>query len=101
MLKFEGCCVLCGESDKLVLEKHHWIGRSNAKEIKFINIKETVLLCLNCHRKITNTVNRLPPKVRKENKEAYINSTMGAMLELYGKYLKEKGLKHGDRIESI
>jgi len=86
---------MCGISDNrvLILDKHHLLGRANSKE--------WVYLCLNCHRILTTSQNSMAPKIRRKNadeedKRAYIDTTMGAALELFGKYLKERGLKHGN-----
>lgn len=92
------CCAICGEQDTRVLkERHHLFGVSNSPE--------TLLLCLNCHRKITEAQNSLAPSFRSRNasekdKRAYLDVTIGAALELFGKYLKERGL-HGNRSASL
>ncbi len=39
-------CAFCGESDPRCIEEHHIYGRANSDE--------TVFVCLNCHRKITD-----------------------------------------------
>ena len=93
------CCAFCGEQDTRVLkERHHLLGVANSPE--------TLLICLNCHRKITETQNSVAPYVRsrnasEEDRRAYVDVTIGAALELFGKYLKERGLKHGNRNKSL
>jgi len=84
----------CGEDDPSVLkEEHHLFGRANASE--------TILLCHNCHDKITHVQNKLPPKARSkgakpEDKQAYEDVTTGRYLEIVGKRLQKRGLdKYG------
>jgi 5-methylcytosine-specific restriction endonuclease McrA len=38
-------CVVCGESDPRVLEKHHIAGRKHSEDLSII--------CSNCHRKLS------------------------------------------------
>lgn len=40
------CCVICGETDWRVLERHHLAGRAHDKT--------TVIVCRNCHRKLSD-----------------------------------------------
>jgi hypothetical protein len=47
-------CVCCGEKDPFCLELHHIAGRQNHDEV--------VIVCRNCHRKLTNEQHdRAPP----------------------------------------
>jgi len=96
--KYAGCCcAICAEDDPRVLrEHHHLFGKASSPE--------TLLICFNCHAKITQTLNQLSPKVRSAkntDKRAYIDVTVGVALELFGKYMKERGLKYGDRSKGI
>jgi nitrate/TMAO reductase-like tetraheme cytochrome c subunit len=53
-------CVICSEDDPRVLkEYHHVFGKSNSSE--------KILLCHNCHDKITHKQNEFPPFARKKN----------------------------------
>jgi hypothetical protein len=78
-------CAICGEDDPRVLkEYHHIFGRAN--------ISETILLCHNCHDKITKTQNEFPPFARKKNapevpKIAFIIRSIGTLLKLIGEQL--------------
>ncbi len=75
-------CSICPEDDPRVLkEYHHIFGRSRA---------ETILLCHNCHDKITKRQNEFPPFARKKIaspklKRAYTNRSIGSLLEVIGK----------------
>lgn len=88
-MRTEGKCTQCGEDDPTVLkELHHIFGRANSPE--------TMLLCHNCHDKITYAQNKLPPKARSKNakpedKGAYEDVTTGRYLELVGKRLQKRG----------
>jgi hypothetical protein len=82
------CCFVCGETNAAVLEKHHLEGRNNSDRL--------ILLCKNCHAVITAEQNKLPPKVRSaraspEQKLAFSLITLGALRELSGKKMKERG----------
>jgi hypothetical protein len=77
-------CAICGEDDTRVLKQyHHVFGK------KFD--KEKILLCHNCHDKITHEQNKLPPKVRKAKSEifliVFVLRSVGALLEVIGKNL--------------
>lgn len=50
------CCIICGEGDPRAIESHHIYGR--------IIPNDKVSLCINCHRKITDEQNKLPPDKR-------------------------------------
>lgn len=78
----KGVCSICGENDPRVLkEYHHIFGKSIGKE--------KILLCHNCHDKITYEQNKFPPKIRKSlsniSKIVFSLKTQGALLELIGK----------------
>jgi hypothetical protein len=94
----KGCCCCCSEDNPAVLkEYHHLLGRSHP---------ETLLVCFNCHRKITASQQKLAPKLRsnkvsEDDRRAYMDVTIGAALELFGKYLKERGLKYGNRSTGV
>jgi hypothetical protein len=45
-------CVLCGETDARCLEAHHIYGRANSEE--------KVIVCRNCHRKLSDRQQDLP-----------------------------------------
>lgn len=78
-------CIICGEDDpRVVKERHHVFGRNNSQE--------TVLLCHNCHDKITATQNKFPPSARKKTasaslKRAYAMRSSGEMLKVIGEHL--------------
>jgi hypothetical protein len=81
-------CYSCGEDDPRVLEKHHIFGRNNSDELVF--------QCKNCHAKITDEQNRITPNARSKNaspqeRRGFILVTVGSLLELIGKYLKNIG----------
>jgi hypothetical protein len=40
-----GCCIICYESNPLILEQHHIAGKHNSSA--------TITLCPNCHRKLS------------------------------------------------
>jgi ferredoxin len=81
-------CAICGEDGQSVLEEHHIYGRNNSDE--------TTLLCKNCHAKITEEQNKISPLSRSKNalpdeQRGYLLVTVGSLLELMGKYLKNLG----------
>ena len=79
----KGLCYVCGEDDPKVLkEYHHIFGR--------ILGEETILLCHNCHDKITHDQNGLAPKERKQPKCFFLVS-IGSLLILIGKELMKYG----------
>lgn len=87
----ERCC-LCPEDDPRVTKEYHHIFGKN-------NNSETILLCHNCHDKITKTQNKFPPFARKKNapkllKIAYAIRSVGALREVEGKQL----IKFSDEI---
>jgi hypothetical protein len=92
---FKGrACALCGEDDpRILMEAHHVFGRGNSPEI--------IIVCHNCHDKITHDQNLFPPKARskkadQEDKRDFEDVSIGSLLELTGKRLKRRGLgKHG------
>ncbi len=49
------CCVVCGEDHPACLEKHHIAGQAFSDEI--------VVICCNCHRKVTLNQNQHPVRV--------------------------------------
>jgi len=70
------CCNLCAEDDPAVVkEYHHIFGKANSDEI--------ILLCFNCHAKITARQNRLPKNIRKcsnsRSKRAFKLCSMSAL----------------------
>jgi len=83
--KIKSMCHLCGEDNPEVLSKaesHHIWGRANSDL--------QVLLCLNCHNKITRKQNKFPPSARSKNASflenvAYRLGSQGIYLELIGK----------------
>ena len=56
--EYRPACI-CGEDDPLVLEKHHSFGKAYSDDL--------VLLCKNCHTKITAGQNLVAPKARSKN----------------------------------
>ena len=88
-------CTLCGEADPRVLkEEHHIFGRGNGPE--------TIIVCHNCHDKITHDQNLFSPKTRSKkaniaDKEAFEDVSVGSLLELTGKRLKTRGNKQRDK----
>jgi len=92
----EGRCAICGEDDpRILMEAHHVFGKSNSPE--------TIIICHNCHDKITHDQNMFPPKARSKkapmvDKIRFEDVSTGSLLELIGKKLKKRGLgKHGHR----
>lgn len=84
------CCFACGETNADVLEKHHLEGRNNSDRL--------IALCKNCHAVITAEQNKLPPiarsaKASPEQKQAFSLITLGALRELSGKKMKERGFE--------
>jgi len=83
-------CFGCGEDDYRILskfEKHHIFSKSNSDE--------TILLCLNCHGKITSKQNSISPHKRK-NKIPFLLLSQGELLKIIGENqikiaLKENG----------
>ena len=74
-------CFICGEDDPRILRKcedHHIFGK--------FNLDFTILLCPNCHAKITATQNSIAPK--KRTKFASRNEKIGFMLVSYGKLME-------------
>jgi len=72
-------CFLCGEDDSRILkrfEKHHIFTK--------INSNETILLCPNCHGKITSRQNSISPQKRK-NKLAFQLLGQGELFIIIGK----------------
>ena len=85
-----GKCVACGEDDSRVLKEwHHVFSKAVGKE--------TILLCHNCHDKITHDQNAFPPSIRKHNTIAYYLRTQGSLLELIGKKQKELSMKESKK----
>lgn len=80
-------CFICDESDEkiLILEKHHIYGKKYSKE--------TVWLCLNCHKRITDEQNKLPVRVRKsysrQDKDTVAIASIGALMKRMGYELLE------------
>jgi len=74
-------CAICGEDDPRVLKEHHHpFGKGSTKE--------KILLCHNCHDKITKIQNKLPPFARKKTapkilKRAYALMTFASLLGVY------------------
>ena len=73
----ERICAICDEDDPRVLkEEHHIFGRMNSPE--------TIVLCRNCHDKVSAEQNELAPIDRKANKDpikkmVYKLRSMGAL----------------------
>jgi hypothetical protein len=81
-------CSVCGEDDPTVIEFHHPFGRNNSDEI--------IPVCKNCHAKITKNQNKISPlsrskKALPQEKRGYLLVTVGSLLELIGKTLKDLG----------
>jgi hypothetical protein len=76
---------------------HHIFGRANGSDISDI-----VVLCGNCHDRISSSQNLLPPKTRrkgasKRDKSRFMLVSMGSLLELIGTRIKKMGLEsYGD-----
>lgn len=49
-------CLRCPESDPIVLERHHLAGKA-------YDPHSTVILCRNCHRKVSDLQKDHPPKI--------------------------------------
>jgi len=81
-------CFLCGEEDIRLLEKHHIFSRINSPEI--------LLLCKNCHYKITHGQNKINPKRRNKlminsEKEKYACLSVGILFQEIGNIIKTTG----------
>ena len=81
-------CSVCGVEIPSCIEQHHIFGRNNAND--------TTPLCLNCHAVITQDQNKVSPKLRSssaspQQKRGYLLITVGSLLELIGKTLKNLG----------
>lgn len=81
-------CELCGENDSRLLERHHIFGRNFSPEI--------MLLCKNCHYKITHGQNKISPKKRSkdaspEHSEQFALISVGALLQEIGKTIEKSG----------
>jgi 5-methylcytosine-specific restriction endonuclease McrA len=83
-------CAICGEDDpRILMEAHHVFGRANGKEV--------LILCKNCHSKVTLTQDLLPPKKRSKHaneadRRSFEDASIGSLLELIGEKLKKRGL---------
>jgi len=77
-------CAICGEDDSRVLKQYHHVFGKNFG-------KEKILLCHNCHDKITYEQNKLQPKVRKAKSGifliVFVLRSVGALLEVIGRNL--------------
>ena len=78
-------CVSCGEVHPAILKKldaHHIFGKMYSGE--------TILLCPNCHAKITYEQNKISPKKRKgaTKKDALLFAlrTCGATIQVIGEH---------------
>jgi hypothetical protein len=83
-------CVVCGEANPILLEKHHLYGRKISDELAW--------LCKNCHYSVSYHQNRLPRSVRdtpnsESERLAFILVTNGALLERQGAYIRQIGEK--------
>ena len=81
-------CSVCGIEIPSGIEQHHIFGRNNADD--------TAPFCLNCHAVVTQEQNKVSPKLRSssastQQKRGYLLVTVGALLELIGKTLKNLG----------
>ena len=85
-----GRCAVCGEDDaRIVKQYHHVFGRANSTD--------TIILCHNCHDRVTKDQNRLSPKVRRRgatrpDKGRLMLVSLGSLLELIGRSIKRMGL---------
>ncbi len=87
-------CPLWGVNDSRLLEKHHTDGRNFSPNV--------ILLCKNCHYKITIEQNKITPKRRSKN--ATPNDLVKFMLISEGVLLNEMGtvLKNtGEKLNKI
>jgi len=84
-------CFNCGEDNPLIMrksEKHHILGKANSDE--------TILLCPNCHSKITADQNKLKPEKRSsgasnQNRFRFRLVSRGSLLKLIGEQLISEG----------
>ena len=87
-------CARCPEDDPMVVrERHHRFGRNNSPE--------TIWLCLNCHKKITELQNLLPPKVRSKSasnhdKRRMEDVSIAGDLELLSQRLKNRAVDENE-----
>jgi hypothetical protein len=84
------CCFACGETNPAALEKHHLEGRNNSDRL--------IDLCKTHHAIITAEQNKVSPLVRSANaspeqKQAYALISLGALRELSGRIVKERGFE--------
>jgi hypothetical protein len=81
-------CIGCGVDDPRLLQTHHIFGKTNSHD--------TSPLCLNCHFLITLNQNKSSLSARsssatKEQKLGILLVSVGSLLELIGKNLKNNG----------
>lgn len=87
--KIRPACFICGEDDPLITKEYHHVFGQTYSEVK-------ILLCLNCHAKITGRQNMLPPKERSgkasgKNKIRFFLRTVGALLVVIGEEMQKLG----------
>ncbi len=81
-------CKFCQEDDSRVIERHHIFGRNFSPEV--------MLLCKNCHYKITHGQNKILPKKRSkdaspEDLEKFTLVSIGVLLQEIGKIMEKTG----------
>lgn len=81
-------CKFCPEDDSRVIERHHIFGRNISHEI--------MLLCKNCHYKITHEQNKITPIKRSkdaspEDLEKFSLISIGVLLQEIGKIIEKSG----------
>lgn len=79
-------CFSCEEADPLVLEEHHMVGKAYSDE--------AILLCKNCHAKVTAGQNLFPPKARShkaplKERLTYALYSLILLIEQILSYLKD------------
>ena len=86
-------CILCGETDPRVIEKHHLLGR------KVSDI--TGPLCANCHRKITAGQNHIVNRAKswKSDEPPFVLYSYAIFNQMFASeilhYFRKKGGRSG------
>jgi len=87
-------CENCGETNPILIEKHHIFGKNFDPEI--------MMLCKNCHYKITHEQNKLGPEKRskkasKSDLEKLALLSLGTLFKVFGETMIEisRGNGHG------
>lgn len=92
-------CGFCGETDARLLEAHHVLGSANAAD--------TILLCRNCHAKMSDRQQDLPEGFLSHNETLSRAETLAGMLlsladliEEFCRFVVEQLRKLAERLQS-